>query len=776
MLNKIADLILKNRILFIVIIAVLTVFMAYQATRIELSYEFIRPLPKDDTTSMEYDNFKKLFGEDGSVLVVGIQDTAFFKLNKYNDWYELTNSLKSIEGIKDVLSVANLYNVIRNDSLSKFDIKPIINHKPNSQDELDSVKSVIDDLPFYKGLVLNAETGAHLMMVTFEKKDLNSKHRIDMVKDIITKANEFGAKHKLEVYFSGMPFIRTQYMVKVSEEMKLFLILAILITAIIVFAIFKSIRVVAYSMIVVVIGVVFSLGTLYLLGYKITVLTGLMPSIITVIALPNCVFIINKYQLEAAEHGDKMKAVYHSITKVALSNFLANITTSIGFAVFYFTKSSLLSDFGVVSAINVMATYFVALILIPIILSYSPLPKKRHSVHLTGKYINKTIDTIDYLVHNRRMTIYSVLAVLTIISFIGWNRIKLLGYVVDDLPKRDKIYTDLRFFEKNFHGVLPFEIAIDTKTADGVFANNAQTVYKINAMQRMISKYDEFSKPISIVEALRFTYQAYRDGDSKFYKTLPGLSELNNLKDYTSNLKGNENKFAAFMDSSKRYTRVSYQMADVGSIRMKELMKEIRPKIDSIFPKSEYQVSLTGNSLVFLRGNDFLFHHLFIALIIAIFLILLLGMLLFRSIAIIVLSKLPCLIPLAMTAGIMGFFNIPFKPSTIIIFTIAFGLSSDGTIYILAEYWNQLRKKTVNPISATIREVAISMIYTCAILFCGFAIFAASSFGGTVALGILMSITIAIALFTNLLMLPSILLSLENYKEKKRLKKLKVKS
>jgi predicted RND superfamily exporter protein len=158
-------------------------------------------------------------------------------------------------------------------------------------------------------------------------------------------------------------------------------------------------------------------------------------------------------------------------------------------------------------------------------------------------------------------------------------------------------------------------------------------------------------------------------------------------------------------------------------------------------------------------------HHLFVSLLIAILLILILGMVLFRSVWIIVLSKLPCLIPLVITAGIMGFLGIPFKSSTILIFSIAFGIASDGTIYILTEYRHQLRKLSPSnysmAVSNAIHETGVSMVYTNTILFFGFAIFVLSSFGGTVALGILLSITLIVSLATNLILLPCILLSLE---------------
>jgi len=437
-----------------------------------------------------------------------------------------------------------------------------------------------------------------------------------------------------------------------------------------------------------------------------------------------------------------------------------------------------LVDFGLVAAFNVMTTYAVAHILIPIILSVMPKPKARHTKHLTGKHINGLLRFIDFIVHEKRPYIYISLALLTVIGFIGITQIRLIGFVVDDLPKKDPIYRDLRFFEKNFKGVLPFEISIDTKKANGVFSKNAEAIYKIVKLQKRIAQYPEFTRPISIVEGLKFTYQAYKYGKKKFY-VVPGINELSKLKDYAGNYNNTGKQLSAFVDSTNQFARISYQVADVGTVRMKELEKEIRFKVDSIFPKQDYNVDITGTSIVFVKGNDFLYHHLFISLFIAIIMIIAVGISLFRSVPIILLSKLPTLIPLVVTAGIMGFGDIPFKPSTILVFSIAFGLASDGTIYILAEYWNQLRNKAVKDyskaVSNAIQEVGVSMIYTASILFAGMGIFALSNFGGTIALGILMSITIAISLFTNLILLPSLLLSLEKRGARKKfLKRAKI--
>lgn len=769
--------ILRNRAAFLIALALLTTFFAYRASRFELSYTYARALPVTDPAYLDYEKFKQIYGEDGSVMVIGFSDADFYQLNKFNDWYDLTEKIKSMEGIQDVLSEANLYNILRNDSLSKFEFVPVLKEKPQTQAELDSVKEKIHSLPFYEGLAFNTEAHATVMAITFDKKNLNSKNRLKISNDIEALGNEFAKKHHLEIHYSGMPYIRTVFMKKVSEEMSLFLILAIVVTAVILFVFFRSFSAVFFSLVVCLIGVVISMGTIDLMGFKITILSGMIPPLILVIGVPNCIFIINKYQEELVRHGNKMKALTRTLTKVSLSNFLANITTAIGFGVFYFTNSSMLEEFGIVAAINVMATYVVAHILLPIIYSFLPKPPARHTKHLKNKYIARIMEIVDYLVHNHRTAIYTTLTILTLVSIYGMTKIKVIGYVVDDLPRKDPIYTHLRFFEKNFNGVMPFEINIDTKKENGVFADRGNstltTLYKIQSLQRMMKRYEAFSKPISIVEGLKFAYQAYNDGDPKKYKVLPGALDLAKLKDYVGTVKGKENKLASFIDSTKRFTRVSYQMADVGSDSLKKLIEEIRPKVDSIFnfdretnqpvaDSLKYDVSLTGFSHVFLKSNDYLFHHLFVSLLIAIGLILLIGLALFRSIAIILLSKLPCLIPLAMTAGVMGFLGIPFKPSTILIFSIAFGIASDGTIYILTEYRHQLKKgeNRESAISHTIRELGISMIYTNIILFFGFAIFAASTFGGTKAMGILLSLTLLVSLATNLLLLPSILLSL----------------
>lgn len=768
----IARKILRNRIAFIVVLAMLTTFMGYHASKIELSYEFAKILPSTDSAYTEYNNFKDLFGQDGNIMVIGLQDKNFFTMSKFNDWHNLSLDIKKIKGVENVIAITNVSKVAFDDSLHKIMFVPFLTLMPENQEQLNRVKLSLDSLPFYDGFVLNKETSAHLMAVTFSQSEINSKNRISIVNKIKQKALQYATKHSSDVHLSGMPYIRTVFMQKVSNEMVLFLSLALVLMFLILWVFFRSFSSVLVSLLIVVIGVIWSVGTIELLNYKITVLSALVPPLILIIGVPNCIFFINKYHAEYARHKNKTKALARMINTMGITLFLANLTTAIGFAVLYFTDSALLVEFGVVSGINVMITFGITLILIPIVLSYLAPPKLKHTKHLEGKRINKILDYIIHLVSNKRKAVYFMIGSVTVISIIGMSKISVLGYVVDDFPQKDKVYDDLRFFEKNFSGVLPFEILIDTKKPNGVFADNAKVLYKINALQKKIAKYPEFSKPLSLAEAIKFSYQFYKDGNPKYY-ILPGFTELKKLSDYSLPIKSNMSNFNLFLDRSRQYTRISYQMADVGSERIKTLMNEIQPKADSVFAGTDYKVSFTGHSLIFLKGNDYLLSNLLESLAVEILLIILIGLALFRSLRIILLSKLPCLIPLIITAGLMGYFGIRFKPSTILIFSIAFGISSDGTIYFLSRFRQELQSRTqtyAGAVHATILETGRSMIYTNIILFAGFFIFALSDFGSTAALGILLSLTLLIAMITNLLLLPSIMLSIEGKMAKKLLK------
>jgi len=776
--KNIANLIIDHRIKWLSGVSLITLFMVYQITRLELSYDLPKILPQSDSSFKLYEEFKARYGEDGNVMVIAFKSDSAYNLNFFNAWFDLSQKIKEIDGIKNVLSNANLFEVEKNETEKKFNIKFLSPVKPTSQVELDSLKSKINSLPFFKGFVYNES--AHLMAVTFDQAKLNSKDRIKLSLQVQEEAEAFGKSHGVQMHFSGLPFIRTHYMSLVKGELGMFMVFAFLVTTLILYLFFRSFKVVFFAASVVLISVLWSVGFIALFGYKISILTGLIPPLIIVIGIPNSIFLINKYQEEFLKTKDKIKSIKLSIEKIGKTTFIANLTTFIGFFVFYFTGSPLLLEFGLVAAVCVMATWAISLILIPSIFSYTEEPKEKHVRHLENKNITKLLSKIDYIIHNARTKVYLFVTVLTIVAVYGAFQITAIGFVVDDLPEDDPIYEDLKFIEKNFNGIVPFEVSIDTKEPDGVF--NPKVLNQIRLLQREFAKFPEFTKPLSIVEGLKFVYQGYRGGDEKYF-VLPPALELQKLAEYAQGEKSKQNLLTAFVDSTKRYTRLSFQSADVGTVRMREMYNILQAKADTIFNfdketgdwkvKDEHiDVKLTGNGVVFTKGNDYLLRNLRDSTLLAILLVSFVMATQFLNLRTVLISTIPSFLPLLITAGIMGYFQIPLKPSTTLIFSIAFGIASDGTIYFLTKYKEEISKgKSIKTaVSETIKYTGLSMFYTSIILFFGFGIFIASGFKGTIFLGLLVSITLLIGMISNLVLLPCFLMTLDKRQQLKSLK------
>ena len=739
---------------------------------VKLSYEMTRILPASDTTYIIYENFKKQFGEDGSVLFIGIQDTNLFQMSEFSDWYDLSEKIKRIAGVEEVVSITRLYNLVKNDSLKKFEFVPLMPRKPASQAQIDSLKNLIYSLPFYEGLVLNKETGVTLIAVTLDNRLLNTKKRIGLISEIREVTNQFGEKYNTEIHYSGLPFIRTVTSKMLEDEMKLFVLLSLSIAALFLFIFFRSFKAVLYPMIIVVISVIWALGMMSLFGYKITMLTAIIPPLLIVIGVENCIFLLNKYHYEYRLHQNKIKALSRVIQRVGNANLLTNASTAIGFAAFTITQNNLLVEFGVIAAINIMVVYLLSLSLVPIFYSYLPPPRLKDVKHQEESIARAIINKAVVWVTGYRNVIYIILGVMIIVGIIGASRLTTSGRIVDDIPHRNKLYTDLMFFEKNFKGIMPLEITIDTKRKKGVLTLSA--LNRIDRLQDSLKAHPELAKPLSIVEVIKSAKQSFYGGDPNFYD-LPSSNEITFMGSYIPELKSKKRTIISnFIDTNYQITRISVQMANLGTKEIQRIQKNVRSTIDTIFDPNRYDVSITGTSIVFMKGTNFLIRNLFESIIIAIIGIAILLAFLFTSWRMIIISLIPNLIPQLMTGALMGFLGIPIKPSTILIFSIALGISVDNSIQFLSRYRLQLKHSNRNipySVISALQETGYSMIYSSTILFFGFGIFVLSEFGGTQALGILISFTLMIAGLLNLFVLPSLILTLDKWSTTKSFEK-----
>jgi len=757
-----ARIILRRRYWNLGIIIILTGFMAFQARQVSMSYEMTQMLPSTDSTSIIYENFKRTFGEDGSVMFIGVQDTNLFELEEFNAWYDLTNTIQNIAGVEGTLSLSRLYYLKKNDSLKQFDFLPVFSRKPQTQPELDSIMDFVYSLPFYEGTLYNADNGFTMMAVTLDKEILNTKERVDLIYRLRDAGNAFGERFDVEMYYSGLPFIRTITAKKIEDELQFFVILSLIIASVILLIFFKNWKIVAATMLIVIFTVVFVLGFIVLFGYKITILTGILPPLLIVIVVENSIFLLNKYHAEIIRHGNKIKALTRVVMFIGNANLLTNMTTAAGFAAFIITGNQALIEFGIVASLSIMVAYVLTLFLIPIFFSFLNPPKVKHTSHLKKGIVTSLVGRIVHTVQFHRTAIYIITIILVLGGFYGISLLKTTGRIVDDIPKSDRLYKDLVFFERNINGVMPLEISIDTKKPRGVL--KLSTIRKIEQLQQVLGEFPELSQPLSVAEVVKFAKQAFYGGNENMY-SLPNSQEKNFIMRYVPDVEGNQRTIInSFVDTSLQTTRISVQMANIGTNEIQRIQEELRPKIDSIFAPDQYDVKITGTSVVYLKGTNYLVKNLLTSLILALVVISILMALLFSSARMVSISMAPNLIPQIMTAAMMGLLAISVKPSTILIFSIALGISVDNAIHFLSRYRLQLRINDWNIKISVIRalsETGFSMIYSSVVLFFGFIIFTLSSFGGTEALGYLIAFTLLVALLSNLFVLPSLLLTLD---------------
>jgi uncharacterized protein len=764
MFHHLVRIILRNRLLNLAIILSLTVFMAFMAFRLKISYEMTQMLPSSDSTSIEYKHFKEIFGEDGSVMFIGIQSKDLFSLKEFNDWWDLTYSIKAMEGVGEVVSLARIYTLHKDDQERKLRFDLVFRNKPRSQAELDSLKNVVFSIPFYNGFLLNQETGATLMMITLDKEQTRTRTLVRLVRDIVDLTDKFGHNNDIKVHYSGLPYIRIKIAEKLQREQAFFVAAALLMAVLLLLLFFRSFKAAFFTMIIVIMNVIWVLGFMGLFGYKLTILSGIIPPLLIVIVVENCIFLLNKYHHEFILHGNKAKALSRMVERIGNANLLTNAATAAGFLSFVVTGNKILTEFGIIASISIMVAYLMCLFLVPIIFSFLPSPSQRHTRHIEKSNVSKIVNQVVHIVQFHRTPVYIITIVAILAGIGGAMRLKSSGRIVDDLSKRDRISKDMMFMEEHFKGVMPFEISIDSKKKKG--AMKLSTIEKIDEMQKILATYPELSKSLSIADVVKFSRQAFYNGDSSYYG-MPNSQELGFMIRYLPKMEQNKRTIInSFIDTNLQVTRISTQMANIQTVDIQRIKDDLRPKIDSIFPKEDFNVGMTGTSVVFLEGSKYLINHLFMSLLLAIAIIALLMVLLFTSPRMILISIIPNLIPLVLTAGMMGYFGITIRPSTVIIFSIALGISVDNAIQYLSRYRLNLMTSKWNiktSVIAALKETGFSMIYSSVVLFFGFAIFITSTFGGTVALGYLISFTLGMALLCNLFILPSLLLTLDNY-------------
>ena len=762
--SLVARLILRNRVLILLSIVALTLYWSTQWKYMQFTFTEANLLPDNHPENILYQSFTKTFGEEGNVIVIAVQDSTFYSPKKRLEWKELNEKIEAFEEIQFVLSTENIQELVKDNNQKNFTLEAVSKNYPIESKVPEKFKEKLFlELPFYKNLLFDDQSNIIRSVIYMDPEIVNTAKRKDFIfSHFIPLINRFENEKKTKVHVSGMPYIRTLNAQNIVDEIGLFVLGATLITSLIFFLFFRSFRATFISLIVVSIGVMWAFGILGWLGYEITVLTALIPPLIIVIGVPNCIFLINKYQQEIAKHGNQAKSLQRVIVKIGNATLMTNLTTASGFATFILTNSKILKEFGVVASINIISIFLLSLLIIPITYSLMAQPKKKHLKHLKNKTIDVFVTWMENAVRKKRINVYMVSLLGLIIGIMGIYQMKISGSLIEDMPKSAPFFQDILFFDQSFNGIVPLEIWVDSKREKGIV--KPATLKRMNDLQEAIEEIPELAPPISVVNAIKYAKQAYYNGNPNFY-ALPTPQENSFIYPFLNNSEGSSQLLNGYVDSTGQYGRITTYMKDIKTDRMEEIENDLKESISKLFPEDRYGVEITGKSLLFLKGTKYLINNLILSLSLAILLIALFMAFLFRSFKMILISLIPNLLPLIITAGVMGFTGIPLKPSTILVFSIAFGISVDDTIHFLAKYRQELIAngwKINKAVFSALRETGISMFYTSIVLFFGFSIFMSSNFGGTQALGGLVAVTLMMAMLANLILLPSLLISLED--------------
>lgn len=768
--------------------------MGYYASRVQMSYDFARTVPLDDPDMVMLNRFKAQFGEDGNIIAVGVKDSALYQLENFESYRKLIREVRTIAGVNEVIALPVMKIIMKDTVEDKFFLANAFPDTINATKELDSLLNKALDQKFYMGQLVNTGNGATMMLISVQKEVMNSSKREALISSLLEKGKAFEEASKIQLHYAGLPFIRAVVAGQVKQEMRFFLIASAIITGLIMFLFFRSFRAVLFSMIIIAIVVIWTLGTLAIFGYKITLLSGLIPPVIVTIGITNAIYLLNKYHLEFAKTQNKVEAITGVVKKMGLATFLTNLTVAIGFLTLLATDIIILREFGIVAGINIMVLFIVSLIMIPGIFSWLPTPSEKHLRHLNFRIMGRFLKDIDLIVRKHRIAIYATSVVLAIISVIGILQLRSVSYMVDDVPEDSPVKRDLKFFEANFSGIMPLEMVVEFKTKKRRPVLDLNNLQKVDAFENYLDSLPQLSKPVSLISFVKASKQAFYNNNPARYAIPSSKSEGAFIQKYImksdvfsadaknkaeesdetakNNTKGS--LIRSFVDSTFSKIRISCQIADIGSVKLDSLVHQsIEPKMKEIFVSTEkdsISTAITGSTKIFIKGNKFLIANLQESLLLAFILITLSMAVLFANVRMIVISLIPNLLALMITAGLMGFFNIPLKASTALIFSITFGISVDNSIRFLAKYRQEILTNKFNiPLAITdsILETGKSIMYTSIVLFAGFIIFAFSNFGGTIALGLLTSTTLVISMFTNLILLPALIMSFDKPKKKK---------
>ncbi|TVR77730.1 MAG: hypothetical protein EA412_10255 [Chitinophagaceae bacterium] len=740
-------LIYKGRKWIVFIYLLISVVAGFYALRINVVYDFEAFFPSTDTDYAFYRDFREQFEPDDNVLFVAFnREEGLYNQEFLQETKLITEELKTLPHVLSVISLHTIQRPLQT-PLGLTSISALNIDRPERYSS-DSLKIAGD--PIVNGKLISED--ATTLNIVLETEQFLTQEQAENLNDSLFALLEKKAPH-LKWHVAGRANIQTVFVRKQLEEMQKYILISAVIVLLALYLIFRSIRLTIIAFTSVIIALVIFMGILGFFRVPLDFMSTLFPIIMLIVGMSDMVHILSAYT-DGVYKGDDRKVIVKRILKeIGTALLLTSITTSIGFLSLQSSQIEPIRNFGLLAALGVFIAF-----LVTITFSTSCLlllnDKKMKSRWRLIRRLEALALRVNGISISHEKKILGVGLILLLIGFYGISTISTDARLKSDLPANERITDDFEFYEEKLGGFRPLELALIP--AEGKKTDDYRTALEIEKVTRYLRAHPDFSGIISPVDIYKSLHRAH-NGDRNSFFHLPG--DENTFERY-KRLAANFPKGLGVVQTKDRdIARLSGKMEDVGSYKAKELMQQFDNWFNENIDIELLSYRFTGNGVLFDNNNQYLIKSLLSGLGLAFLVVSVLMAFLFRSFKMVLISLIPNVFPLILTAAFMGFAGVVLDAPTSIIFAIAFGIAVDDTIHFLSRFKLNLasgmpvHRAVQNMMRVTGKAVGLTTI----ILFMGFMVLTTSDYDSTFKVGLLISITLAIAFIADLFIVPVLL-------------------
>lgn len=731
----------KIIIAFFSILGIVSIFLLFN---LKFSFDFSQFFPEGDEDLEFYQEFIKDFGTDDNFLLIAIEnEETVFDQDFLNRFHEFSTETKELSYVTESQSLTTVYYPLK--SLFGYTRIPVIRRDNPSKYKSDWKKIQEDDL-FINSLI---DEKAQSLVLALETEDgLDYEQCAELLNEVRHRLDKKGFKN---YHLLGRAFFYEALIDMQKRELMVTTIASSFLIFLILFLVYRRIAVIVLTLSSIFLALLIFMGLLSLLKIELTALAAFYPILLLIVGTSDVIHIMDDYLNKLKKGLEKETAMRLTLKEVGVSTLLTSVTTAIGFASLLTSKSTSVSGFGLNASIGVLTAFitiifFTCALLLVIDKKYL-LPKKQDSEIWSKGLIATNSFTKKY---PRSILIGSLM--FGMFCILGMTKINTNYQIKNSFPTNSDIANDFEFFQQNYAGFRPLEVAVMTTSAHKI------TDFKVaQEIEKVVGKMKSFSE-IQNVQSVNMMYKGLNKANnlnkSDFFILPKTEVKFESYKKEAKKLA--RKQFEKFVNAEDTKSRISAKVLDVGLDSITEVYSNLNDFFKTKTDSSIVKFRLTGTGILLDKNAFYVRESLIEGLLIGTLLVAIIMALLFKNLKLILISFLPNIIPLLFAAGLLGYLGIPLEATISVVFAIVFGIAVDDTIHFLGRYKvsrnNGLTKEEA--LEVTFTETGRALIITTLSLFFGFMVLLFSIHAPSMTIGLLVSVTLLAALVLDLLLLP----------------------